>query len=144
MNLIKKSNNFDFPLFMDDFLKPDWYGGQNQIMQHLPSVNIEDLETEFRIDFAVPGMKKEDFNIEIENNQLTISSKSNSETEEKSENGNYTRREFNFTAFKRVFTLPKSVNIDDINANYENGLLKVTLPKKEEALPKPKRLIEIG
>lgn len=144
MNLIKRGNSFDFPLFMDDFLKPDWFGGQNQVMQNLPSVNIEDLDTEFRIDVAVPGMNREDFSIEIDNNQLTISSKSNSEKEEKFENGNFTRREFNFTAFKRVFTLPRSVNIDKINANYENGLLKVTLPKKEEALPKPKRLIEIG
>lgn len=144
MNLIKRSNSFDFPLFMDEFLKPDWFGGQHQNFQNLPSVNIEDLETEFRIDFAVPGMKRDDFTIEIENNQLTISTKSKSETDEKSENGNFTRREFNFSAFKRVFTLPKSVNIDDINANYENGLLKVSLPKKEEALPKPKRLIEIG
>ncbi len=144
MNLIKRSNSFDFPLFMDEFLKPDWFGGQNQVIHNLPSVNIEDLETEFRIDFAVPGMKRDDFTIEIENNQLTISTKSNSETEERIENGNFTRREFNFSAFKRVFTLPKSINIDEINANYENGLLKVSLPKKEEALPKPKRLIEIG
>ena len=142
MNLIKRNSTFDFPLFMDDFLKPDWFGGQHQAANNLPSVNIEDLETEFRIDFAVPGMKREDFAIEIDNNELSISSKTNSENETKTEN--YTRREFNFQSFKRVFTLPKSVNVDGIQANYVDGLLKVTLPKKEEALPKPKRVVEIG
>ena len=102
MNLIKRNSTFDFPLFMDDFLKPDWFGGQHQAANNLPSVNIEDLETEFRIDFAVPGMKREDFAIEIDNNELSISSKANSENETKTEN--YTRREFNFHSFKRVFT----------------------------------------
>jgi HSP20 family protein len=73
---------------------------------------------------------------------MTVSSevkKEDSKTED-----NYTRREFSFSSFKRSFTLPDSVNVDNVKATYENGVLKLVLPKKEEALPKPKRLIELS
>jgi HSP20 family protein len=96
------------------------------------------------VELAAPGKKKEDFNIELEDNVLTISSEARSEKEEKDNEGKYTRREFSYSSFKRAFTLPETVNDYEINASYENGVLHITLPKKEEALPKPKRLIEIG
>ena len=73
---------------------------------------------------------------------MTITSETKKEEEVKDEN--YTRKEFSYSSFKREFTLPKTVNEDKINASYENGILSFKLPKKEEALPKPKRLIEIG
>ena len=90
--------------------------------------------------------KKEDFKIEVENDLLTISSEqSNEVVDEKEENKvKYTRKEFSFSSFKRSFTLPETINVDAIKASYENGILSFNLPKKEEALPKPKRLIELG
>ena len=84
---------------------------------------------------------KEDFNIEVDNDLLTISSEFQSENT--TEEGKFTRREFSHSSFRRSFTLPETVKDDDIKASYENGILKISLPKREEALPKPKRLIDI-
>ncbi len=141
MNLIKR-NTVPFPSIIDELLKPDWLGGiQNN---SVPAVNIKETDDSFGIELAAPGKVKEDFNIEIDHNVLTISSEEKTEKEEKDNQGRYTRREFSYTSFRRAFTLPESVNTDSINASYENGVLHVTLPKKVEALPKPKRLIEIA
>lgn len=107
-----------------------------------PAVNIKENERDFELELAIPGQKKEDFNIEVDNNVLTVSMEDKHEDE--ATEGNYTRREFSYRAFKRAFTLPETVNEDGIDASYTNGILKFTLPKKEEALPKPKRMIEIG
>jgi HSP20 family protein len=111
---------------------------------NVPAVNIKETETTFVVELAAPGKKKEDFNVELDDNVLTISSEASSENEEKDKEGKYTRKEFSYSSFKRSFTLPEIVNDYDINASYENGVLHITLPKKEEALPKPKRMIEIG
>ena len=108
----------------------------------VPAVNIKDNTDGFELELAVPGMKKDDFTVEVDNDVLTISSEIESEKEEKDEN--YTRREFSFTSFKRAFTLPDTVDGSKIDAKYKDGILKLTLPKKQEALPKPKRLIKIG
>ncbi|HLP65425.1 Hsp20/alpha crystallin family protein [Flavobacterium sp.] len=141
MNLIKRST-VPFPSIIDELLKPDWLGGMQSFNNNIPAVNIKETDTSFGIELAAPGKTKEDFNIEIDHNVLTISSEEKSEKEETQ--GKYTRKEFNYSSFRRAFTLPETVNTDSINATYENGVLHVALPKKEEALPKPKRLIEIG
>lgn len=141
MNLIKR-NTVPFPSIIDELLKPDWLGGMQSFNNNIPAVNIKETDTSFGIELAAPGKTKEDFNIEIDHNVLTISSEEKSEKEETQ--GKYTRKEFNYSSFRRAFTLPETVNTDSINATYENGVLYVALPKKEEALPKPKRLIEIG
>ncbi len=141
MNLIKR-NTVPFPSIIDELLKPDWLGGMQSFNANVPAVNIKETDTSFGIELAAPGKTKEDFNIEIDHNVLTISSEEKSEKEENQ--GKYTRKEFNYSSFRRAFTLPETVNTDSINATYENGVLHVALPKKEEALPKPKRLIEIG
>ena len=125
----------------NDWLTPDWFGGTNQT-HNLPAVNIREAEKEFYLEFAIPGKKKEDFNVEVDDNLLTVSME-NKEEREETDKG-YTRREFNYSAFKRAFTLPETVDADKIEAKYENGILKFSLPKKQEALPKPKRLIEIA
>ena len=141
MNLIK-INTVPFPSIIDELLKPDWLGGIQNFNTNVPAVNIKETDTSFGIELAAPGKKKEDFNIEIDHNVLTISSEEKTEKEET--DGKYTRKEFSYSSFRRAFTLPETVNTESINATYENGVLYVALPKREEALPKPKRFIEIG
>jgi len=140
MNLIKR-NTVPFPSIIDELLKPDWLGGIQNVNTNVPAVNIKETDSSFGIELAAPGKKKDDFNIEIDHNVLTISSEEKVEKEESE--GKYTRREFSYASFRRAFTLPETVNTDHINASYENGVLHVALPKREEALPKPKRLIAI-
>lgn len=141
MNLMKR-NTVPFPSIIDELFKPDWLGGIQGFNATIPAVNIKETDTNFGIELAAPGKKKEDFNIEIDHNVLTISSEEKAEKEEKE--GKYTRKEFSYSSFRRAFTLPETVNTENINAVYENGVLQVSLPKREEALPKPKRLIEIA
>ncbi|SFU37062.1 HSP20 family protein [Pustulibacterium marinum] len=145
MSLVKRNNrenNVWLPNLLDEFFKPDFLGGVQNLSASTPAVNIRDNEKEFVLELAVPGRKRDDFNLEVDEGVLTISSENKTENEVKEQN--YTRREFNYTSFKRAFTLPESVNEDAINANYEDGVLSIALPKKEEALPKPKRTIQIG
>ncbi|CAM4414053.1 Hsp20/alpha crystallin family protein [Zobellia roscoffensis] len=140
MSIVKR-NNLVFPSLMNEIFKPDWFGGMENVAASVPAVNIKDNEKSFGLELIVPGRKKEDFNIEVDNDLLTISSELKNEEEVKEEN--YTRREFRFSSFKRAFTLPETIDADAIKADYVDGVLKVELPKKEEALPKPKRLIEL-
>ncbi len=143
MNLVKRKNTDWFPAIFDEFFKPDWIGGMQNFGANVPAVNIKETETDFLIEFAAPGKKKEDFNIEVENDVLTISSENKTNHEEKDKEGRYTRREFSYSSFKRSFTLPETVNEAKIKASYQDGVLKLELPKHEEALPKPKKLIKI-
>lgn len=142
MNLIKRNSNLIFPSLLDEIFKPDWNGGIQNFNTSIPAVNIKESETDFKLELFAPGLKKEDFNIEIDQRTLSISSEKQSETEEN--NAKYSRKEFSFTSFKRTFTLPETVNFDAIEAHYESGILNLRLPKREEALPKPKRVIEIA
>jgi HSP20 family protein len=91
---------------------------------------------------AVPGLKKSDFHIDIDNQVLSISTEMKEENEQKEDN--YTRREFGYSSFKRIFTLPESVDDGKIDANYKDGILSILLPKKEEAKQKPARTIKIS
>lgn len=141
MSVIKR-NDILFPSLLNEIFKPDWFGGMENMRTNVPAVNIKENEKDFQLELSVPGRAKEDFTIEIDDNILSISSEVKSENEV--EKNNYTRREFAFSSFKRSFTLPESVDGEKINANYENGILTFTLPKKEEALPKPKRMIELS
>jgi HSP20 family protein len=115
--------------------------GNGAIGRNLPAVNISETENDLVIEVAAPGMKKKDFKIEIDGDQLHISYKK----EEKSENNetNHWRREFSFESFERTFTLPTIVESDKIFAAYNDGILKLSIPKKEEAKKKPARTIEI-
>ena len=141
MSLVRR-NNLLFPSLMNEFFKPDWFGGMEKFENTLPAVNIKENETGFELELAVPGQKKEDFNVDIDENVMTISMETKSE-EETSED-NYTRKEFSYRSFKRSFTLPETIDEDKIEASYTDGILKFTLPKKDEALPKPKRSISIA
>ncbi|MFB9053951.1 Hsp20/alpha crystallin family protein [Formosa undariae] len=108
----------------------------------LPKVNIKETADAFVVEMAVPGLKKSDFHIDIDNQLLSISTEIKEENEHKEDN--YTRREFGYSSFKRTFTLPESVNDEKINASYSEGILRVLLPKKEEAKQKPARSISIS
>ncbi|NAY90368.1 Hsp20 family protein [Muricauda sp. JGD-17] len=141
MSIVKRNKLF-FPSLVNDFMGPDWFGGTENWNTSVPAVNIKDNEENFELELAVPGVKKDDFTVEVDNDVLTISSEIKTENEETQDN--YTRKEFSFSSFKRAFTLPDTVDGSKIDAKYENGILRLTLPKKQEALPKPKRLISIG
>jgi len=107
-----------------------------------PKVNIKESADAFMVEMAVPGVKKSDFQIDIDNQVLSISTETKEENEQKEEN--YTRREFGYSSFKRTFTLPEIVNDEKINASYNEGILSIFLPKKEEAKQKPARSIKIS
>jgi len=128
--------------FFDDFFKRDitnFFGNDMSVNQ--PSVNVVETEKDYRIDVAAPGLEKDDFNLEVDRDLLVISAEKESSDEVKEDK--YMRREFNYTTFTRSFQLPENVNADEIGANYENGVLKVTLPKLEEDKVAPKKRIEI-
>jgi HSP20 family protein len=107
-----------------------------------PAANIIESPESFELDLAAPGMKKDDFKINLENNILTVSSEV--EDEKLEEGKNYSRKEFFYGSFTRSFTLPKIIDLDKIKADYENGILKVLLPKKEEAKLEIKKEIKIA
>jgi len=110
----------------------------------VPSVNVRENDDEYLVEMAVPGMKKEDFQIEVNNNVLTIRSEVKNE-QEKKEGETYTRREFSYQSFYRSFSLNHpEVDESKIKATYKDGILSVVLPKKEEAKPKPSRSIKIS
>lgn len=142
MNLIKRNSNLILPSLLDEIFKPDWNGGIQNFNTSVPAVNIRESETGFALELFAPGLKKEDFNIEIEQRTLSISSEIQKEAME--DNEIYSRKEYSIKSFRRSFNLPETVNFDAIEANYENGILHLHLPKREEALPKPKRVIEIA
>lgn len=106
-----------------------------------PAANIFENPESFQLDLAAPGMKKDDFKIHLENNILTVSSEV--EDEKMEEGKNYTRKEFSYGSFSRSFTLPKIIDLEKIKADYESGILKVLLPKKEEAKLEIKKEIKI-
>lgn len=142
MTLLRTNySGFPFDLLEDIFSTADTNTPRRTSSSTLPAVNIADNDENFVIEFAVPGLKKEDFKVNLDNNVLTVSSEREESNEEKETN--YTRREFNYTAFQRSFTLPDSANGDKISAEYKDGVLKIEIPKKEEAKVKPVREISI-
>jgi HSP20 family protein len=95
-----------------------------------PAVNITDKKNQYEVSVAAPGLKKNDFNIDVEDNMLTISCEREENKEEKDER--YTRKEYSYSSFSRSFTLPEEVIKEKIEATYEDGVLRITLPKMEE------------
>lgn len=142
MTLIRRNENFPmWTNIFNDIFSHDWndWSLRNYSMTNttLPSVNIKETENEYEVEVAAPGMEKSDFRVEVNQGILSISSEKRSE-KESDEEGKYTRREFSYQSFCRSFSLPNSVDSEKIFAKYESGILKVVIPKKEEA--KPSRL----
>ncbi len=140
MRIVKYNNNNVFPSLINEFFNDDF--GMNFLNRShsVPSVNSLENNDSFEIDLAVPGMKKEDFTIELNDKVLVISS----ETSNTIENDKMRLNEFNFSSFQRSFRVPDSVDLDKIKANYKNGILKIKLPKRKESISKPNRVINIG
>lgn len=122
------------PSVFDDFFKPwnEWFdSGFSGRVMNVPAVNITEQKDQYLVSLAAPGMKKDDFNIDVDGNMLTISSQKEESKEDKDKR--YTRREYSYSSFSRSFTLPDEVNKEKIDARYEDGVLKISLPRYEEA-----------
>lgn len=160
-------NGFFSKDLMDELFTPTFNGTA-------PAVNVREDEDGYYVEVAAPGMNKSDFKLNLDHNRLTISAEKREEKEfnnfedqskgkenegeqkqegenenqnEQKQNrkkGKYTRREFSYSSFQRTFTLPTTVNGEKINATYNDGVLEVSLPKREEAKVKPSRTIEIS
>lgn len=144
--LAKRNENY-LPSFFDRFWNNelmDWNRSNfSSTNTSLPAVNVKETDDDFVIELAAPGMNKKDFKISFNNNILTISSEIKDEKEEKEDN--YTRKEFSYQSFQRSFTVPDNmVNGDKISAKYNEGILNIVLPKREEVKPQPEREIKIS
>jgi HSP20 family protein len=150
MTLVKRNGSLlnSFPLLFDDFFNRDLFNWNNSNFSNtnttIPAVNIKETGENYVVQVAAPGMTKKDFKIELDGNSLTISSEKSNQQEEQDDE-KYFRREFSYQSFQRTFTLQKDVvDIDKIEAKYENGILHLLIPKKEEAKQKPPRVIHIS
>lgn len=146
MTLIR-SNFPTLPRLFDDFFTKDVFDWGNSNFSNtnttLPAVNIVENNDAFLVEMAAPGMNKKDFSIELKNEVLKISSQRETRHQSNDEE-RYTRREFSYQSFQRTFHLPKSV-VDDakIEAKYQDGVLRILIPKKEEAKALPPRQIQV-
>jgi len=151
MRTLVKNNRSSFPAvpsFFDDMLTRDWFNwpiNQGNNSGSVPAVNVKETNDAFELEVAAPGMSKQDFKVELDNNILLISAQKEEKHEEQDENGNYARREFSYQSFNRSFSLPeRMVKGDEIVARYTDGILHITVPKAEEAKVKPAKQIEIS
>jgi HSP20 family protein len=139
MTTLVKSKAFPTLLsVMDDFFNTDVFNKPFVNTEFMPAVNIRDEEGSYELEMSAPGFKKGDFKITSENGMLTISAETKTEHEEVKKN--YTRKEFSCSSFSRSFSLPENIEEDDMKANYENGLLKVSIKKTVKALPNKKEI----
>jgi HSP20 family protein len=137
MALIKYNKRF--PTILDEFFNDDWFDflpRTNSIDNYTPLGDVIENDESFTLDLMLPGFEKKDINMKVDENVLSIEAE-----RQKSEKDKYNRVESYFGKWKRSFTLPDHVDVDNINASYENGVLKVTIPKTEEKVSS--KLIEI-
>ena len=154
MALIVRRNGNLFPSLMTDLLDTGRFFGTDLIdvesdlalpfngKSFIPSANITERDKDFLIELAAPGMSKKDFKVELENNTLSISSEKEEKHEEKKDG--VSRKEFSYNSFCRSFRLPENSKTDKIDAEYENGILKVAIPKKEITVSKTKKEIAVS
>jgi len=141
MGLIKYNNNYrptSFRNFVDRFFNDEFVGGSVPSLS--PKVDIAETDKEYEIQFHVPGVKKTDFNIDLNGDQLTISGERKLNDEEKEKN--FHSVESHFGSFSRTFYLPEVVNREKVDAKYEDGILMVTLPKDEKQTAKKQIVVK--
>jgi HSP20 family protein len=125
--------SFLTPSLYDNFFKPwnEWMNtGMMDKVMSVPAVNVTENKDQYNVSLAAPGLKKEDFKIDIDANMLNISSEKEEKFEEKDEK--FTRKEYSYNSFSRSFTIPEDVKMEKIEANYFDGVLNITLPRKED------------
>lgn len=149
-NLAKRNSLLSLPSvnnFFDDFFSKNYWDWADKKISNLgdslPSANLKETDKKIQIELAAPGMKKEGFKIEIDNNTLFISAEKEEEKEESKKNENYIRKEFNYHSFFRSFTLPEYSDEENIEATYKDGILHVEIAKKEGTKKKSGKKIEI-
>ena len=140
MNIIRKTTPW-FPSLFDEFFTRDFGIDLAPRTYQTPAVNITEKEDAFHLELVAPGKEKKDFDVELEEDTLTISTNSDSGIAE--DDTQFTRREFDYASFNRSFRIPETIDTKCIKANYKNGLLSIILPKRKEAIPEPKKQIEI-
>jgi len=146
MKLARRNENY-YPSFFDRFFNNelmDWdHSNFSSTNTSLPAVNVKETDDDFVIEVAAPGMEKKDFKVNFKNNILTISSEKKEENEQK--DSNYARKEFSYQSFQRSFTVAEHAVIGEkISAKYNNGILNIVLPKRDELKPQPEREIKIS
>jgi HSP20 family protein len=146
MTLIRTKPEMRFQGLFDNLFSPEFQllnrSGLAATSPSLPKVNISESEDSYQLELAVPGMAKEEFKIKLDQEVLSVSSEKKEEATK--DNKAYRRQEFSYQAFERRFNLPEDVDSEKITANYVNGVLSITIPKKEEAKPQPPKAIEIA
>ena len=140
MNIIRKTTPW-FPSLFDEFFTRDFGIDLAPKTYQTPAVNITEKDDAFHLELVAPGKEKKDFDVELEEDTLTISTNSDSGIAE--DDTQFTRREFDYASFNRSFRIPETIDTKCIKANYKNGLLSIILPKRKEAIPEPKKQIEI-
>ncbi len=142
MKLVKRNTGW-IPSVFDEFFTENRLDVPNYENFSIPAVNIQENLANFVIELAAPGLTKEKFAIEVEENILKVSSEVTSETNSEDKEKKFTRREFSFRNFTRSFTLPETVDVENITASYKGGILYITIPKeeKQKAL---KKMVEIS
>jgi HSP20 family protein len=150
-NLVRTNGNSfsSIPSLLNDLFMDDWFDSSLRNWRSsgatLPAVNVRETNDDFVIEVAAPGMNRDDFKVELDNNLLSISAELEEKNETSDQNRTYNRREFNYQSFQRSFSLPENkVEGAKISAKYKDGILHVTVPKKEEAKIKPARQITVG
>ena len=142
MNTIIRKKQSPITGIWSNILDQDFFGmpSYEHAAHTLPKVNVIEDHNGYKIELAVPGFEKNDFNIEIDDDVLSISLDKEIDTKTTT----YNKREFNFGSFKRAFNLPESANSCKISAEYRSGILMIEIPKKEEAKPVPSRMIKVA
>ncbi|HSI74458.1 MAG TPA: Hsp20/alpha crystallin family protein [Lunatimonas sp.] len=151
MNLTLRKNG-NFPSLFPELVSPslfgdrDWFDFDLDMMParlgvNIPTANVSESANEYKLELAAPGLQRKDFNLEIDNHNLKISAEL--EEEKETEEVGYSRKEYSFNSFCRNFSLPENVREDGIQAKYENGILKITIPKKKETPLKPVKKIAV-
>ncbi len=151
--VVKKRNVNSLPSLVNDFFNLDTFLGprmfdfENKLLNIdsssiVPEANIIEKEKDFEIELAAPGLERKDFKVEVKGGILSISAE---KKEEKSEDtANFRRREFSYNSFSRSFTLPENSQSDNVDAKYENGIHRISIPKKETTISKPGREIKVS
>ncbi len=139
-----RRNRESMPSLIDEFFGRDLMENffENRTGINSPAVNVKETSEDFRIEVAAPGLDKKDFKVDLDNNVLTVSSEKEHKDEQEDEK--YMRREFSYTSFSRSFSLPEAVDAEKIKANHKDGILTITIPKREEAKRKPPKQISIS